>query len=341
MIDINVCFASNDGYAPYMGTAIASLLSNAEDDENVNIYIISENINNSNKEKILSLKKIRDCNISFVEPKEEIFKYILKYNMKANSTWFRLSIPSLIPNAEKGVYLDGDMIINSSLRELFLDDMGDYYAYVVEDVMDRIDEVKGPIGFSKSDKYFNAGFLMINNKLWIRDDLEERFYNAVDSMPILGYKDQDILNYCLKEKVKYLDSIWNYLPLKSLHTGKSIENIKILHYAASVKPWHNNGKVFLFVDEFWKYYQLTPWFLERPIDAVQTILAQKYADYEETKLKINDVRCFGIYHNRNTLEIVIFFIKIRIEMSFKNVNKIAWFIPVKKWREAFKRAFDV
>ena len=50
---------------------------------------------------------------------------------------------------------------------------------------------------------------------------------------------------------------------------------------------------------------------------------------------------FGIYHNRNTLEIVIFFIKIRIEMSFKNVNKIAWWIPVKKWRESFKRAFDV
>lgn len=59
MIDINVCFASNDAYAPYMSTAIASLLSNAKDDENINIYIISENINNSNKEKILSLKKIR------------------------------------------------------------------------------------------------------------------------------------------------------------------------------------------------------------------------------------------------------------------------------------------
>ena len=341
MIDINVCFASNDAYAPYMATAIASLLSNAKDDENINIFIISENISNSNKEKILSLKKIRECSIDFIEPKEEIFKYISKYNMKANSTWFRLSIPSLIPNADKIVYLDGDMIINSSLRELFLDDMSDYYVYVVEDVMDKIDEVKAHIGFSKSDKYFNAGFLMINNKLWIEDNLEEKFYNAVYTLPILGYKDQDILNYCLKDKVKYLDNIWNYFPLKSLYDGKPIKDIKILHYAASVKPWNDNGRVFYFADEFWKYYQLTPWFLERPIDAIQTILAQKYGDYEDTKLKINDVKCFGIYHNRNTLEIVIFFIKLRIEMSFKNVNKIAWFIPVKKWREAFKRAFDV
>uniref|UniRef100_UPI003F4B2B53 glycosyltransferase family 8 protein n=1 Tax=Brachyspira catarrhinii TaxID=2528966 RepID=UPI003F4B2B53 len=342
MIDINVCFASNDGYAPYMGTAIASLLSNAEDDENINIYIISENINDLNKQKLLSLKKIRDCNINFIEPKEEIFKYISKYNMKANSTWFRLSIPSLIPNAEKIVYLDGDMIINSSLRELFSDDMEDYYAYVVEDIIDKIDEVKGPIGFSKTDKYFNAGFLMINNKLWIRDNLEEKFYNAVDSMPILGYKDQDILNYCLKNRVKFIDKKWDFIDDKSYHSNiykYSMDNINILHCVA--KPWKITACKSYFADEFWKYYQLTPWFLERPIDAIQTILAQKYGDYEKTKLKINDVKCFGVYHNRNTLEIVIFFIKIRIEMSFKNVNKIAWFIPVKKWRESFKRAFDV
>ena len=341
MIDINVCFASNDGYAPYMGTAIASLLSNAEDDENINIYIISENINDLNKQKLLSLKKIRDCNISFLEPKEEIFKYISKYNMKANSTWFRLSIPSLIPNAEKIVYLDGDMIINSSLRELFSDDMEDYYAYVVEDIMDKIDDVKGPIGFSKTDKYFNAGFLMINNKLWIKDNLEEKFYNAVDTMPILGYKDQDILNYCLKNRVKFIDKKWDFLDNKSCYKEISINlnDINIIHCIG--KPWKKECNTAFFADEFWKYYQLTPWFLERPIDAIQTILAQKYGDYEETKLKINDVRFFGVYHNRNTLEIVIFFIKIRIEMSFKNVNKIAWFIPVKKWREAFKRAFDV
>ncbi|WP_258019516.1 glycosyltransferase [Brachyspira hampsonii] len=108
--------------------------------------------------------------------------------MKVNSTWFRLSIPSLIPDAEKIVYLDCDMIINSSLRELFLDDMGDYYDYVVKDVIDKIKEVKLAIGFNESDKYFNASFLMINNKLWIKDNLEDKFYNTIDNMPIFTFK---------------------------------------------------------------------------------------------------------------------------------------------------------
>ncbi|EKV56673.1 glycosyl transferase [Brachyspira hampsonii 30446] len=232
MIDINVCFASNDAYAPYMAAAIASLLSNSKDDENINIYIISENINNSNIEKILSLKKIRECHIDFIKPKEEIFKYISKYNMKANSTWFRLSIPSLIPNADKIVYLDGDMIINSSLRELFLDDMSDYYAYVVEDLMDKINEVKASIGFSKSDKYFNAGFLMINNKLWIKDNLEDKFYNTIDNMPIFTFKDQDTLNYYLNGRVKFIDKKWNFLDSKFCHEytiSCDIKDVNIIH----------------------------------------------------------------------------------------------------------------
>ncbi|PTY40053.1 glycosyltransferase family 8 protein [Brachyspira hampsonii] len=261
MIDINVCFASNDTYTPYMATAIASLLSNAKDDENINIFIISENINNSNKEKILSLKKIKECSIDFIEPKEEIFKYISKYNMKVNSTWFRLSIPSLIPDAEKIVYLDCDMIINSSLRELFLDDMGDYYAYVVEDVIDKIKEVKLAIGFNESDKYFNAGFLMINNKLWIKDNLEEKFYNTIDNMPMLEFKDQDTLNYCLNGRVKFIDKKWNFLDSKFHHKYTitcDIKDVNIIHCLG--KPWKKECNIGFFIDEFWKYYQLTPWF---------------------------------------------------------------------------------
>ena len=342
MIDINVCFASNDGYVPYMGTAIASLLSNSKDDENINIYIISENISDISKKKLLTLKNIKDCNINFIEPKEEIFKYISKYNMKINSTWFRLSIPSLIPEAEKIVYLDCDMIINSSLRELFLDDMGDYYAYVIEDVIDKINEIKLAIGFKESDKYFNAGFLMINNKLWIKDDLENKFYNLIDSRPVMTFKDQDTLNYCLNGRVKFIDRKWNFLDSKFCYKDSIELNIKdfnIIHCIG--KPWKKECNVGFFIDEFWKYYQLTPWFFERPIDAFQTILAQKYGDYEDTKLKINNVKFFGIYHNKNILEIVIFFIRIRIEMTCNNINKIAWFIPSWKLRERLRRIFGL
>lgn len=340
MIDINICFASNDNYVPYMGTAIASILTNSKEDENITVHIISENINDNNKNKLISLNKIKDFNVIFYEPNKEIYCHIAKYNMKSYSTFFRLSIPSLMPNIDKILYLDSDMIITKSLRELFEIDMANYYAFVVEDVMDKIDELKAEIGLAKNDRYFNAGFLMINNRLWINDNIEEKFYNILDEK-FLPYKDQDILNYCLKGRVKYLDRKWNFLNIKSSYVNDipDVNAINIIHCIA--KPWKKECNISFFQDEFWKYYQLTPWFFEKPIDAIQTILYQKYGDYEERKLKNNDIKFFGIYHNRNTLQIVIFFIRITIEMNFNNINKIAWWIPVKKWREAFKRAFDI
>lgn len=337
---IDICFASNDNYSPYMGTAIASILYNSKEDENITFHIISENINEDNKNKLISLKKIKDFNIIFYEPKKEIYRYITKYNMKAYSTFFRLSIPSLMPNIDKILYLDCDMIVNKSLRELFEIDMQNNYAFVVEDIMDKLNEVKAGIEFDKNDRYFNAGFLMINNKLWIENNLEQEFYDFLDKT-FLAFKDQDVLNYCLKNRVKFLDKKWNFLDYKFCYRGNKpdINEINIIHSIG--KPWKKECNISFFQDEFWKYYQLTPWFFERPIDAIQTILYQKYGDYENQKLKNNDIKFLGIYHNRNTLQIVIFFIRITIEMDFKNVSKIAWWIPVRKWRESFKRTFDI
>mgnify|MGYP004608117443 CR=1 FL=1 len=335
---MDICLSADDNYAKYMGTTIASILSNSKEDEELYFHLLDGGITEENKNKLLSLKKIKNCEMKFYRPDVEKYKKWYELGNYASFSpvmFYRLSIAELIKDVDKVLYLDCDIIVNDSLKKLFEIDINDYYILAVKDIY-FIDSRK-----NINESYFNSGVLVINSKLWLKNNVSELFENYyLDNYKNI-YGDQDILNYCLKEKVKYLDFIWNYMPLKSLYTGKSIENIKIFHYAASVKPWNNNGRIFYFVDEFWKYYQLTPWFLERPIDAIQTILAQKYGDYEETKLKINDVKCFGIYHNRNTLEIVIFFIKIRIEMSFKNVNKIAWFIPVKKWREAFKRVFDI
>ncbi|WP_304332719.1 glycosyltransferase family 8 protein [Brachyspira innocens] len=336
---MDICLCSDNNYAKYMGTTIASILSNSKEDEEIYFHLIVDNdVTDDSKNKLLSLKKIKNCEMKFYTPDVEKYKKWFEVGSVKHlsaATFYRLDIHRLIQDIDKVLYLDCDIIVNDSLKELFEIDINNYYIITVKDIY-FLDSKK-----DINESYFNSGVILVNSKLWLESNVSELFENYYLNNYKNIYGDQDILNYCLKEKVKYLDNIWNYFPLKSLYDGKPIKDIKIPHYAAAVKPWNDNGRVFYFADEFWKYYQLTPWFLERPIDAIQTILAQKYGDYEETKLKINDVKCFGIYHNRNTLEIVIFFIKIRIEMSFKNINKIAWFIPVKKWREAFKRAFDI
>ena len=342
---MDICLCSDNNYAKYMGTTIASILSNSKEDEEIYFHlIVDDDVTDDSKNKLLSLKKIKNCEMKFYTP--DVEKYKKWYEIGAvkhlsAATFYRLDIHRLIPDVDKILYLDCDIIVRNSFKELFEIDISSYYALVVKSVIENMDtNIRNKMHFSDNDFYFNAGILMINSNLWRKYNIEKEFENYYFNNTKC-YGDQDILNYCLKGKVKDAGFKWNFVVTKTptYYYIPKLEEINVLHYGYS-KPWKDTRGM-LFVDEFWKYYQLTPWFLERPIDAIQTILAQKYGDYEDTKLKINDVKCFGIYHNRNTLEIVIFFIKLRIEMSFKNVNKIAWFIPVKKWREAFKRAFDV
>ena len=338
---MDICLCSDNNYAKYMGTTIASILSNSKEDDEIYFHlIVDDDVTDDSKNKLLSLKKIKNCEMKFYTP--DVEKYKKWYEIGAvkhlsAATFYRLDIHRLIPDVDKILYLDCDIIVRNSLKYLFDIDLSNYHILVSSHNKDNFDPKNEYTGF-------NAGVMVINSKLWRESKIENDFEDFYLKNYSNCYGDQEILINCMKNKLKYVDYSWNYVPFKSFYSlienNLKLDSINILHYV-TYKPWDISGKVFYLADEFWKYYQLTPWFLERPIDAIQTILEQKYGDYEDTKLKINDIKCFGIYHNRNTLEIVIFFIKIRIEMSFKNINKIAWFIPVKKWRESFKRAFDI
>ena len=273
---MDICLSADDNYAKYMGTTIASILSNSKEDDEIYFHLLDGGIAEENKEKLLSLKKIKNCEMKFYIPDVDKYKkwYELgNYKSFSPAMFYRLSIAELIKNVDKVLYLDCDIIVNDSLKELFEIDINNYYIITVKDIY-FLDSKK-----DINESYFNSGVILVNSKLWLESNVSELFENYYLNNYKNIYGDQDILNYCLKDKVKYLDNIWNYFPLKSLYDGKPIKDIKILHYAAAVKPWNDNGRVFYLADEFWKYYQLTPWFLERPIDAIQTILAQKYGDY--------------------------------------------------------------
>ena len=55
-----------------------------------------------------------------------------------------------------------------------------------------------------------------------------------------------------------------------------------------------------------------------------------YGRYSE-----NWIKFFGIYNNSDYIFIYIFFIKFTIKINEKNINNLAWWIPVRKWRDNF------
>ena len=67
MSNINICLSCDDNYAPYAGVVIASVLINSRDDENLIFYVLQNSLSMENKEKLSLLKKIKECEIHFIE----------------------------------------------------------------------------------------------------------------------------------------------------------------------------------------------------------------------------------------------------------------------------------
>ena len=55
--------------------------------------------------------------------------------------------------------------------------------------------------------------------------------------------------------------------------------------------------------------------------------------------KQNWIKLFGIYNTKEYLIFYLFGIKISFKMNEEKVNKLAWWIPIKKWRDNFRNKF--
>ena len=57
---------------------------------------------------------------------------------------------------------------------------------------------------------------------------------------------------------------------------------------------------------------------------------------KEINEKSNWIKLFGIYNTKDYLMFYLFGIKISFKMNENRVNKLAWWIPIRKWRDNFR-----
>ncbi len=207
---MNIVFSSDDNYAPFLGIAIISLLeSNNRNEEKrykepIVFYILDMNISKRNKTLIDKIVHQHNCQINYLDT-IEIHDYLenkVKLAVRSLATYYRLFLPTLLPqNINKVIYMDCDSIINSSLKELWEEDVEGYDIAGVLDVI-SVDK-KMSVGLNPTDSYVNAGMLLINLKQWRSVNMEQQmmnFINMHDGKVI--YHDQGTINgVCLKKKV--------------------------------------------------------------------------------------------------------------------------------------------
>lgn len=251
---INICLACDNNYAQHAGVVIASILANSKSEEKLSFYILEGKLSEESKLNLQSLKNIRDCEINFISVNEDDFadyKKIKTHDYITLATYYRLKLPTLIPNVDKIIYFDCDFVVNSSLSPIYESELGSCPIAGVQDINKKM--------VAQNSTYVNAGMLLFDIKRMRELDLETKFLSyAIENQSAISCGDQEIINEVCKGKIKILSDEWNVQSSNFTNRSSYTKFPKCIHFVAKRKPWHF-GSYSYHRNCYFKYLQLTPW----------------------------------------------------------------------------------
>lgn len=359
MNEIVIAYITDNNYVMPAIVSITSAIMNKNENSIYKIYIIGVSINEENK-KILNEFIAKNIN-------DKIYIEILHFNQLYNfdddypyytdassASIFKFDISNILFDFDKVLYLDCDTIILKDLSEFFNIDINEYYAAVVKDYIgSEILKFHYKLGIKD---YFNSGVMLLNTKLLRENNIKEILFDY-RSKNYDELMDQNTLNYVFNNKVKFIEPRYNFMVTNSNYdkaildkyfqcdTGKDI----VISHMTSIKPWAKNVAEEKYFYNFYNYYQYTDYFKNNPLWLIDRISQQKIEAIKKDlniletqinkKYSENWIKFFGIYNNKEYIFIYIFFIKFSIKLNEKTINKLAWWIPIRKWRDGFRSKF--
>lgn len=257
MDSINILCSTDNDYVPYCGIMLTSLFENNKDCQ-IHVYLMTEELSTDNNSvlKRLALKYNQDISIIIVDGENLNNCPIRIGDHVSLATYYRLLAPILIPqNVDKILYLDCDIIVNGSIKELHDIDITEYaLGAVMDEAYFKIEKYER-LYYDKKFSYHNAGVLLMNLNYWRRNGITQKCLEYISRYPErVKFHDQDTINAVLHKEIKLFPIKYNLqtgflLTVFSKHFEKDMAKILeaakepvIIHYTGYSKPWHKGSK---------------------------------------------------------------------------------------------------
>ncbi len=264
---IPIFFTVDKNYAPWLDTAIRSMVENARKDYEYKIYVLHQDLTDEDIRKIKTGVK-PPFSIEFVTMEEE-FEGItdreenrLRCDYFTLSIYFRLFIADMYPSYDKGIYIDSDIIVPGDISEMYEIELGDNIFAACNDHsilgVPKLEKyLENTIGVNKNE-YVNSGVLLMNLKMMRDVHFSEHFLYLFNKYHFdCVAPDQDYINAMCNGKIVYLDECWDTMPPQN-PDAELIKEPKLIHYNLFQKPWCYDD--IPYEEYFWKYAKMSPYY---------------------------------------------------------------------------------
>ena len=269
---IHLAVISDDGYAVPTAVMLTSAKHNKKATNQYVVHCLCNNMSHFAKRKIMELDS-HDFRILIQNCEADKYAGIELPPGITNSTMIKCDLPSLLPDTDKVLFLDGDLLVKKDLSELWETNLDEKMVAAVNDMVGMVDLKLDELIQVKN--YFNAGVMLLNLKFMREKNLGEKIIETKMTAPstwTLG--EQDPFNKVGEGLLVPLPPKWNMTAMLLINNGHDIHNINqfyktnylnytemeddagIIHFC-TYKPWRNRLMPYAM---FWqKYHNISPY----------------------------------------------------------------------------------
>jgi lipopolysaccharide biosynthesis glycosyltransferase len=262
---LNFVYCFDENYNKQASTSINTLVSKLENP--YNIFIIHNNLSNFDKSTLINKE---NGSVYFYQFNNSNYDFPNIENVHVSeATYYRIFIEDYIDiEIDYLIYLDADIICINNPENYFQSKIKfmneskiplaanteSYRNVAIEQSFQNLD--------LKSNKYFNAGVLIVDFKYWKQNNVSSKLLKIMDTHKNnIVFWDQDILNIHYDGNFLELTDFVNfYLPISKFQLFSESfikKNVIFIHYKGKPKPWNvrfaSNKSSEYYHSEFRKY----------------------------------------------------------------------------------------
>ena len=279
-----VVYASDDRFAEILGVSLVSLYENSQDMDDIVVYVLDSGIKIENKHRIESISKdYRRSDIVWLQAQDisKVLAMEIKADRGSLSQYARLFVSSDLPETlDRVLYLDCDIVVNKSIKELWNLELHDK---TIAALMDAFSPAyRANIGLNPTDIMFNSGVMLIDLNRWKETKVEQRLLKFIESKNgKIQQGDQGALNAVLSHDTYCFEPWFNSVtiyhdfnydemmiyrkPPEGFYgreeINRAVEDPSVVHFTTSFlskRPWLV-GCQHRYVDVWLKYKNMSPW----------------------------------------------------------------------------------
>ena len=263
---IPVCFIYDKNFIMPTSVAITSMLDNRREDTFYDIFLIGVGCENEDVSYLEAFKSEKNVDVHFRTADMSEFKDISQVSHVSPAAMVKFNLPKIVPEYDKLLYIDGDVLIMKDLTEFYSEDLTGYY---IGGPMNTVDVVRG------KNQYLSGAYVF-DSKRMREDDIPRKLIEhrlslgnrkAMDITTFNDVLNADFKNMPIKydlpiRKLMYERKYYNLARFNAFF-GESYSNYKeiiedavVIHFDGADKPWKYS--CFLYDDVWYRYYKKSP-----------------------------------------------------------------------------------